>query len=380
MGNIKLSSIRKNNQIVLGNKAWIMLEEHTDPFENTLNILTISNGILTFTVIMERSMDIGEIFYKGKKVSWNRSKDRLLHPDSVDLKEEGAWEKGFYQAVASLGPEVFGTPDRVRTPHGTGAYSKVNPNTVNITEEEGNITVSGIVDIKGYSSVKEYDKEVYITLKKDSCFFERKETYRNLSKETLPIDDGYHIQLCGDFVKDGGMYVLPVPSDKMLLRDHAPSEISKKAIYSDKTEFLPIRCYQYVPEKVYGIEEIPAFKDCEFLYREPDRVTAEMIVDRNKEAAGFVIRPLSSFPRTLLAKRNDGESMYAIEPCKSRPNSIKQKEIDGELMYIEPGEGFESEILIGFSDDKETIEKLYEKIESAASYEKEIAEIRRKEK
>ncbi|MBQ9862699.1 MAG: DUF4432 family protein, partial [Lachnospiraceae bacterium] len=113
MGNIKLSSIRKNNQIVLGNKAWIMLEEHTDPFENTLNILTISNGILTFTVIMERSMDIGEIFYKGKKVSWNRSKDRLLHPDSVNLKEEGAWEKGFYQAVASLGPEVFGTPDRV---------------------------------------------------------------------------------------------------------------------------------------------------------------------------------------------------------------------------------------------------------------------------
>ncbi|MBP5454360.1 MAG: hypothetical protein J6Y09_07110, partial [Lachnospiraceae bacterium] len=125
---------------------------------------------------------------------------------------------------------------------------------------------------------------------------------------------------------------------------------------------------------------IPAFKDCEFLYREPDRVTAEMIVDRNKETAGFVIRPLSSFSKTLLAKRNDGEAMYAIEPCKTRPNSIKQKEIDGELTYLEPGEGFESEILIGFSDDKETIEKLYEKIESAASYEKEIAEIRRKEK
>ena len=380
MGGIKLTDIDKNKQIRLGENEWIMREEHEDPFGRTLNILTVSNDILTFTIIMERSMDIGEIFYKGEKVSWNRSKERLLHPDSVDLKEPGAWEKGFYQAVASLGPEVFGTPDRVRTPHGTGAYSKANINTVNITKENDLIIVSGLVSIKGYRKPSDYDKEVYITLRENSCFFTRKETYRNLSTKTLPLDDGYHIQLNGAFMEDGGRYVLPVPNDRMLLRDHAPSEISKKAIYSGKTEFMPIRCYQYVPEKVYGIEEIPAFSDCEFLYREPDRITAEMIVNRSRDKAGFVIRPLSSFSRTLLAKRNDGEPMYAIEPCKTRPNSIKQKEIDGELMYLEPGEDFESEILIGFSDDKDTINRLFEKIESAASYEKEIAEIRRKEK
>jgi hypothetical protein len=372
--NIKDETLRFNDDFT------VEKESLKDPNGYEINLLKVSNGILDFSIIVERAMDIGEIFYKGHKMSWDRDIKRLLNPDGVDLKEDGAWEKGFYQAVASLGPEVFGTPDEIRTPHGTGAFSKADPERVYITYENNELTIAGFVPIKGYGATPQYEKWVYIILKKDSCFFERKEAYKNLSDEILPLDTGYHVQLNGSFMNEGGRYVLPVSSDRMLLRDSAPTEISPKAIYPEKLEFMPIRCYQYVPEKVYGIEEIPSFSDCEFLYKEPDNITAEMVVNRQNTKMALVLRPLSSFGRTLLAKRNDGEAMYAIEPCRTRPNSIRQKAIDGELKYIEPGEIVESEIVFGFSDDKETVDRLVSKIESAASYEKEIAEARRKEK
>ncbi|MBO7357637.1 MAG: DUF4432 family protein [Lachnospiraceae bacterium] len=379
MERIEFKSIK--DEIVRFNDDFTVEKEILkDPKGYEINLLKVSNGLLRFSVIIERAMDIGEIFYKDEKMSWQRDINRLINPDGVDLKEDGAWEKGFYQAVASLGPEVFGTPDEIRTPHGTGAFSKADHEKVYITHEDDKLTVAGLVPVKGYGSEPQYEKWVYITLKKDSCFFERKEAFKNLTKETLPLDTGYHVQLNGSFMKEGGRYVLPVSSDRMLLRDSAPTEISPKAIYPEKLDFMPIRCYQYVPEKVYGIEEIPSFSQCEFLYKEPDNITAEMLVNRQNTVAAVIIRPLSSFGRTLLAKRNDGEAMYAVEPCRTRPNSIRQKAIDGELKYIEPGEIVESEIVFGFSDDKETVDRLVSKIESAASYEKEIAEARRKEK
>ena len=98
------------------------MKELKDKYGSLLHEEEVDNGLLSFTVIPERGMDVGEICFKGKRISWDKGREYLIHPENVDLRKEG-WDKGFYCAISSVGPEVFGTPDEVRTPHGTGAYS-----------------------------------------------------------------------------------------------------------------------------------------------------------------------------------------------------------------------------------------------------------------
>lgn len=329
-----------------------------DCYEREIHILMISNGRLSLSVIPERGMDIGEIFLDGEKVSWNKGREALLHPESVDLREEGGWDKGFYAAVASLGPELFGTPDEIRTVHGTGSYSPADLTSLCVFWEENQICVKGSVSVKGYQERPVYEKEILIRLGARSTAFAREDRTRNLTGERQPLDDGFHIQLAGRFMAQGGSYVLPVSQGNMLLRDGAPREADAKEIYDFNQELVPIRCYQYVPGIVHGLQDLGELKAYADLIKGGEGLTAEMLVNRRRNKAAYVIRPLISYPRSLIAKRAVGEPMYSLEPCRTRPNSLRQKEIDGELVWLEPYKTDDSWILIGVSEDRHFLSEM----------------------
>lgn len=125
-GELMLSNMQPDIPHVLPNGGFVTLKLFTDRFGSHLHLLTISNGRLVFNVILERGMDIGEIWLESEKFSWERDIRYLLHPENVDLSdnEHSGWDAGFYGAVAAIGPEIFGTPDEVRTVHGTSSYSR----------------------------------------------------------------------------------------------------------------------------------------------------------------------------------------------------------------------------------------------------------------
>ncbi|XCP86234.1 DUF4432 family protein [Roseburia hominis] len=329
--------------------AYVSLEEIKDIQGNPLHILWVSNGTLRISLIMERGFDVGEVFCREEKISWVRGKERCLSDISVDLNQENGWEKGFFAAVTTLGPQLFGTPDEIRTVHGTGAYSPFDLESLVIIYDKKEISVSAEGFSKGFRGEVEYKKKVTMRTRMNSMVFLREETTTNLTDRTLPIDDGYHIQLAGDFMAEGGSYVLPVATDQMLLRDSVPKEVSPKEIYDFNTELDPIRCYQYVPERVTGVEGIGDFKEYKQIQENKDNLTCEMLVNKKGNKAVVVVRPLDVFPRSLLAKRNiaGDDAMYAIEVCKTRPNSIRQKAIDGELMYLEAHASMQSMVAIG---------------------------------
>ena len=336
-----------------------------DRYGSIINILLISNGLLTFTVIPERGMDMGEIFLGEEKITWDRGAEYLLHPDNVNLHENGGWEKGFYAAVAALGPEVFGTPDEVRTVHGTGSYSKAILESIRISWDGEEICLKGIVPVKGYRAEPVYEKNIKIFTRYNSSLLVRKDSTRNLTGGRQPLDDGYHIQPAGEFVSRGGRYILPVAVDKMLLRDSAPKEENPLEIYGFSLPLDPIRCYQYVPEPVNCLEKVKELKAYSNLIEESNKITAEMIINSERDKAAFVIRPLESFPRSLIAKRADKTPMYALEPCRTRPNSIKQKAIDGELAYLEPWDQADSWIIVGATASVSSILLLESLIQAA---------------
>lgn len=357
---IKLESLKLGSRVSLPYSGYVEKTEFNDSYGSIINILTISNGLLAFTILLERGMDIGCIFYGEEKISWNRREKYLLNPDNVNLYENNntGWEKGFYAAVAAIGPEIFGTPDEVRTVHGTGSYSKAALESVRICCDEEQILVEGVVPIQGYSEEQVYEKTIRISTKYEESIFIRQDITRNLTGISQPLDDGYHIQLAGEFTSKIGRYILPVAPEKMLLRDSAPKEQNPLEIYDFRLKLDPIRCYQYIPEPVSGLVDIKELRGYQEFLEGHHKVTAEMIVNSEKSTAAFVIRPLDSYPRSLIAKRVIEEPMYALEPCRTRPNSMRQKTIDGEVFCLKPYSHVTAWVLIGVTKSPLSISKL----------------------
>lgn len=345
-------------------KAYVALDVSNDTEKHPLHTLWVSNGKLRISLVLERGFDVGEVFLLEEKISWERNRKHYLSDASVDLNQENGWEKGFFAAMTTLGPQLFGTPDEVRTVHGTGAYSPFDPESLRFVCENEEIRIFAEGYTKGFHGETEYKKEVTMYLRMNSNVFLREENTTNLTGNTLPIDDGYHIQLAGKFMAEGGRYVLPVEREQMLLRDSAEKERDPKEIYDFETKLEPIRCYQYVPEKIQGLERIEGFSEYQQLQEKKDNLTCEMLVNKKEDKAVAIVRPLDVFPRTLLAKRNiEGDDpMYALEVCKTRPNSIRQKAIDGELMYLRGGENIRSIVAVGVFEGK-WIKKMDEYIE-----------------
>jgi hypothetical protein len=349
-----------SEQVALPYGGTIEKRSTTGISGSPMSVLTIRNGKLTFTVLPERGMDIGKIFLGDEKVSWERSDDYLLHPDRINLQEGNGtgWLKGFYGAVSSIGPELFGTPGEGYTLHGTGSYSPAITESIFVECDETGIAVEGSVSVRGYADAPVFEKRIRMYTRWGSEALLREEKTRNVSDTVQTLDDGYHIQLCGSFLHEGGRYVLPLPSNEMLLRDSAEPEEDPLRIPCRSQGTTPIRCYQYVPGAVSGLHAIQDIGAYVSALDDRRGITAEMIVSEDRSAAGFVIRPLSCFPRSLIAKEISDSFMFAFEPCRTRPNRMSQKHADGEAFVLEPGSSDTTQCLIGATRDQGMIEVL----------------------
>jgi len=364
---ITLSELKDAETVSLPRCGHVRKDTFRDMYGSPLTILTVGNGLLKFTAIIERGMDIGEVYLENEKVSWNRDLKYLLHPDNVDLaKNNGTgWLDGFYPSVAAIGPELFGTPGEGFTLHGSGSYSPANPDSVTISAGDDSVFVSAVVLIKDSFKNPIFEKRVKITTYYNSASIIREEITKNISPEERVLDDGLHIQMCGSFLENGGTYVLPVHRWEMLLRDSAPRETDPLYIYPLSEGPVPIRCYQYVPRPVRGFELIPELKRIASNLESLTGITAEMLINSERDTAAYVIRPLDCFPRSLIAKEITENQMFSFEPCRTRPNRMSQKITDGEAFFLKPGGFSKTQCVIGVTKEIYTINTLEKIIRSA---------------
>lgn len=364
---IKLSELKAPETINLPLCGYIRKSTIKDSYSSPLTLLTVCNGPLLYTIIIERGMDIGEFYLNNEKVSWDRSLKYLLHPDNVDLAQNNGtgWLNGFYPAIATIGPELFGTPGEGYTLHGSGSYSPADPASVVISFNEKAVSVSADVSIKDELKNTIFNKKVKITSYFNNLSVLREEITKNMSDSVRVLDDGFHIQMCGGFLENGGTYVLPVKSREMLIRDSAPGEADPLYIYPLSTGAVPIRCYQYVPRPVSGLEEITELKQIISDLESEIGVTAEMLLNSERNTAAYVVRPLDCFPRSLIAKEITENQMFAFEPCRTRPNLMSQKITDGEAFFLKPADSSKTQCVIGITKDINTINSLEKIIKSA---------------
>jgi hypothetical protein len=314
-------------------------------------------------------MEIGDIWLAGEKMSWDRNSAFLKHPDHVSMQDRNGtgWMDGFYSAAATIGPELFGTPGEGYTLHGTSSYSLADPDSIVITYDEEGVKIEGKVVCRGYSPNPVFEKEICIRSMWNSSILLREETTLNVSNTDLTLDDGYHIQLSGTYLHNGGRYVLPATKQDLLLRDGSPREKDPLRIPGISEGHQPIRCYQYVPKRVVGLDEINEITPYLAFLLYDIGITAEMVVNHTSSAAGFVIRPLDCFPRSLIAKEIGESFMFSFEPCRTRPNRMSQKHIDGEAFTLSPRTKALSQCIMGVTRDHQLIQVLEESITKACN-------------
>jgi hypothetical protein len=356
---IKLTDVREDEIISLPNGGTLGFSVVSDPKGFEMSVIRIHNGLLTFTVLPERGMEIGGVLYKEETMSWERSSAFLRHPEHVSLQEGNGtgWLEGFYSAMATIGPELFGTPGEGYTLHGTSSYSPAQLETVVVGYGEDGIWVAGEVVCKGYGNKPVFVKQIRIYTAWNTSLLLREEKTVNVSVEAQTLDDGYHIQMSGPYLHGGGRYILPVDPRSLLLRDGASPEDDPLRIPARDEGPQPIRCYQYVPETVHGLEQIEELKT--YIGRlSSGYLTAEMMADNDNNTAAFVIRSLEHFPRSLIAKEIGESFMFSFEPCRTRPNRMSQKHNDGEAFILEPGSSAYTQCIIGVTKSTGTIETL----------------------
>jgi hypothetical protein len=79
-----------------------------------VEIITVNNGTLQFTVIPTRGMSIAEVFLEDVRLGWHSPVKEIVHPKFINLQERGGlgWLEGFNEWMVRCGLEFAGHPGK----------------------------------------------------------------------------------------------------------------------------------------------------------------------------------------------------------------------------------------------------------------------------
>ncbi|RLG98424.1 hypothetical protein DRO28_02655, partial [Candidatus Bathyarchaeota archaeon] len=77
-----------------------------------VDIVTVDNGALSFTIVPTRGMGIWKGEFKGLQLGWKSPVENLVHPHYINLETRGGmgWLYGFNEWIVRCGLESFGPP------------------------------------------------------------------------------------------------------------------------------------------------------------------------------------------------------------------------------------------------------------------------------
>ncbi len=365
-------------------KGFLHKTVFMDRFGSLIDVLTVNNGVLEYTILFQRGMDIGNMWYKNKQIGWRRESSFLLHPENVNLEEpavhvkgdkiEGlGWLQGFYAMDAMVGPKHFGGPcvdketGEKLTLHDRNSYSLTDMDSILIRVDRSRIGVTGVVPIL-YEGETPFRRTTEISTGHMHNSLLKIDTTNNISKRPQVVDDGQHVQFGADLLWEGSRYVC---SGELKARDEEAKKYLKAAleIPAPTTKFFPERCYFIEPKPIKGPVDGVFLLD----RGEPD-VAVQMIRTEDRSLAGFVAHRISDYRKVTLWQQyggwefdtnQDGPIWFtaAIEAANSFPDDRNNKK--EELRVLSPGQEISETVEIGALDGERVI-KLEQAINDAS--------------
>jgi hypothetical protein len=93
-----------------------------------VDVITVNNGKLTFTVIPTRGMGVAHVEMAGIRLGWDSPVKEIVHPQYVNLQSRGGlgWLEGFNEFVVRCGVEFAGHPGKDKFINNTGDEAEMD--------------------------------------------------------------------------------------------------------------------------------------------------------------------------------------------------------------------------------------------------------------
>jgi len=327
-----------------------------------VDILTINNGKLSFTVVPTKGMSIWKGEYQGIFLGWGSPVKSLVNPSYINLEGRRGlgWLYGFNEWIVTCGLESFGAPglDVVKDNMGNnievlltlhGRIANIPASLVKVKvglEPPFELGVEGVV----------YESSLFgsnlklttsITTIPGSNTLKILDTIENLRSVPDEMQILYHCNYGKPFLEEGARFLAPVK------RVAPRNEISMKEIDSFHVFGPP---ESGLVERLYFME----------LLSDKDGYTEAMLVNKGGDKAishRFSVKDLPFFTLWKNTAAEEDGYVIGLEPATSFPNTKGFERKHNRVIRLKPRKKYHAELKVSVHLGKMNVEEMINKIE-----------------
>lgn len=328
-----------------------------------VDVITVDNGELSFTVVPTRGMGMWRGEFKGEFLGWASPVRYLVNPCYINLEEQRGlgWLKGFNEWIVRCGLGNFGAPgpDIIRDNMGReievlltlhGRIANIPASHVKVEVELDppfRISVKGVV----YESLmfgSNLKLTTAITTTPGSNSLEILDIIENLRGTIDEMQILYHCNYGKPFLEEGSRFIAPIkriaPRDKIAMKNIESFDV-----------FGP-------PEK--GFVEQVYFME---LLGDKNGYTGAMLVNKSLNKAvshSFSIKELPYFTLWKNTAAEEDGYVVGLEPGTGFPNTRRFERENGRVIRLGPREKYCVQLNLSVHLGRSSVEEAIDRIES----------------
>jgi len=351
-----------NDELGLEDKWRIQKRRLYGGLSDSVDVVEVDNGCLSFVVVPTRGMGIWKAQFEGVYLGWNSPVRNLVHPHYINLESRGGlgWLDGFNEWVVRCGLESFGAPGldviidnmgnkkEVMLPlHGKIANIPASIVKARIgLKPPFELGITGVVyersmfgsDLKMSTSITTTPRSNLVKI------VDVTENLRSVSDEMQVL---YHCNYGPPFLEEGARLIAPI-------MQVAPN--NSRAADGIRTFDI------FGPPQPGFVEQVYFFK----LIGDDDGYTSVMLINKDETKAvsvSFSVKELPCF--TLWKNTSSLEEGYVVglEPGTSFPNNRAFERAQSRVPRLRPKEKYRSEISLAVHLGKDMVQKMKEQID-----------------
>jgi galactose mutarotase-like enzyme len=226
-----------------------------------VEVITVDNGTLRFTVIPTRGMSIHRVEHSKLLLAWNSPVKEIVHPSFVNLYGRGGlgWLEGFNEWMVRCGLESNGHPGTDRIPKDDGTEATLD---LTLHGKIGNIPASEVelvidqtpphrIRIRGRVDERMFygpqlELQTEISTEPGSTAFRISDTVTNRGGAPQEFEILYHGNYGSPLLEAGAKFVAPV-SKVIPFNDHAAASIPSYDTFAAPTQGFAEQVYCMIP-------------------------------------------------------------------------------------------------------------------------------------
>lgn len=302
-----------------------------------MTLLNIRNGLgLEFTLSADRAMDISRLSFCGSNMGFF-APSGYVAPSFYDCNGSGFLKSFTAGFLTTCGLTAVGSPcvdEGESLPlHGTISNTPCE-SYCHYEDEEAIFVEASVRDAALFGRQLILRRQFVISKKENKInIFD---TVENIGNSTSPCMLLYHFNMGYPLLSENARVY--IPSSKITARNaHAEEDIANSLIMEKPQNGYEERCYYYDVKETYGTASVGIYN--------PD-IAKGLKLSYSKET-------LDRFVEWKMM--GEYEYVLGLEPANCTPDGRDVMRKEGTLKFLEPGEVYETEITIFFSNNEDEI-------------------------